>query len=128
MPPENHQVGSIGGTQLLEPLEFGGVPFSVGERRILDCQHGVQYYKPKKGLGKRNRLQGTRKIGCKAHIVLREYILYPDYSIAKSYDSKRQERLAKEEQLKILRADLDTREKVKSESRYCFTTYRGSSS
>ena len=90
----------------------------MGERRILDCQHGVQYYKPKKGLGKRNRLQGTRKIGCKAHIILREYILYPDYNVAKSYDSKRQERLAKEEQLKKLRADLEIGETVQSESRY----------
>ena len=90
----------------------------MGERRILDCQHGVQYYKHKKGLGKRNRLQGTRKIGCKAHIILREYILYPDYNITKSYDSKRQERLAKEEQLKKLRADLKTGEKVQLESRY----------
>ena len=90
----------------------------MGERRILDCQHGVQYYKPKKVLGKRNRLQGTRKIGCKAHIILREYILYPDYKVANSYDSKRQERLAKEERLKQLRADLDTEGKVQSESRY----------
>ena len=100
MPPENHQVGSTGGTQLLVPLLTLMVflAFSVGERRILDCQHGVQYYKPKKGLGKCN--QGTRKIGCKAHIVLREYILYPDYNVANSYDSKCQVRLAKEEQLK----------------------------
>ena len=90
----------------------------MGERRILDCQHGVQYYKPKKVLGKRNRLQGTRKIGCKAHIILREYILYPDYKVANSYDSKHQERLAKEERLKQLRADLDTEGKVQSESRY----------
>ena len=80
--------------------DFEGVPFSVGERRILDCQRGVQYYKPKTGLGKRNRPQGTRKIGCKAHIILREYILCPDNNVANSYDSKRQERLAKEEQLK----------------------------
>lgn len=90
----------------------------MGERRTLDCQHGVQYYKPKKGLGKRNHLQGTRKLGCKAHIILRKYIFYPHYNIANSYDSKHQERLAKEEQLKKLRADIDIGEKVQSESRY----------
>ena len=84
----------------------------------MDCQHGVQYYKPKKCLGKRNRLQGTRKIGCKAHIILREYIPYPEYKVDKSYDSKRQERLAKEERLKQLRADLNTGVKVQTECRY----------
>lgn len=88
------------------------------ERRLLDCQHGVQYYRGRKCLGKRNRLQGTRKIGCKAHIVLREYILYPDYKVAYSYNSKRQERLEKEKMLKQLRANLDLRGKVQSESKY----------
>ena len=39
-------------------------------------------------------------------------MLYPDYSVAISYKSKHQERLAKEEQLNKLRADL------KLETRY----------
>ena len=90
----------------------------MGERRILDCQYGVQYHKPRKGLGKRNCLQGTRKIGCQAHIIVREYVLYPDYKVAKYYNSKSQERFAKEEQLNKLRADLTIGDKVQSESRY----------
>lgn len=60
-------------------IEFDSVPFSVGEKRTLDCQHGDEYFKPKKALGKRVRLQGSRKMGCKAHITLHQYVLYPDY-------------------------------------------------
>ena len=62
-------------------VEFDEVPLSVGEKRVLDCQHGVEYYKQRKRMGKCTRLQGTRKIGCNAHIVCRQYILYPDYGI-----------------------------------------------
>ena len=87
-------------------VQFEGVPFSVGEKRIMDCQHGKQYYKLRQTTNKRVCLQGTRKMGCKAHIIQRQYILYPEFAIAKSYESKRQERLAKEVRLKQLRDHL----------------------
>ena len=72
----------------------------------MDCQYGHQYYKSRQTLNKRVRLQGTRKMGCKAHIVQRQYILYPEFSVATTYDSKRKERLAKEECLNQLRAHI----------------------
>ena len=50
-------------------VQFDGVPFSIGEKRTMDCQYGQQYYKPRTTLNKRVRLQGTRKMGCKAHII-----------------------------------------------------------
>ena len=110
MLPENHQVGSTARTQLLAPLLTSKVFHFLWVKEefwIVSMVYNTGgYYKPKKGLSKHNRLQSTRKIGCKAHIILREYILYPDYNTANSYDSKHQERLAKEEQLKRLRADL----------------------
>ena len=76
------------------------------------------YYKPKQTSNKRLRLQGTRKMGCTAHIILRQYILYPEYGIEKSCESKRQERLAKEDKLKQLRAHLQEKRAVKMKSMY----------
>ena len=62
-------------------LEFDGVPFSVGDVRILDCQFGEKYYKQNKPLGKRLWLQGTRKLGCGAHIQTKSFVLYPEYAV-----------------------------------------------
>ena len=58
-------------------LEFNGVPFSVGDVRILDCQFGEKYCKQNKPLGKQLWLQGTRKLGCGAHIQTKSFVLYP---------------------------------------------------
>lgn len=84
----------------------------------MDCQHGNQYYKSRKSLNKRVRLQGSRKMGCKAHIVQRQYILYPEFAVSSSYESKRQERLAKEESLKQLRLLIENKKPVKTKSIY----------
>ena len=54
---------------------------SVGGKRIMDCQYGTYYYKPKQTSNKRLHLQDTRKMGCTAHIILRQYIVYPEYGI-----------------------------------------------
>ena len=43
-------------------------PFSVNETRMLDCQFGQKYYKQKPKQGKKMWLQGTRNMGCMAHI------------------------------------------------------------
>lgn len=102
-------------------IEFDGVPFSVGEKRTLDCQHGNEYRKRQKLTGVRNRLQGTRKIGCHAHIVCKQYILYPDFAIPKkeTFHVKRKERLMKEDGLKQLRKDLEfCYDKVKTLIKY----------
>ena len=102
-------------------MEFDNVPFCIGEKRVLDCQHGSEYYKQRKPMGKRTRLQGTRKIGCNAHIIIcRQYILYPDYGIPKKESlSKKKERQRKQESLKELRRDLTlTPQNVKTEIKY----------
>ena len=67
---------SVGGTT----VEFNGVPFSIGGKRTMDCQYGHQYYKQRVASNKRVRLQGTRKVGCTAHITQREYTLYPEFN------------------------------------------------
>ena len=59
-------------------------------------------------------------MGCKAHITLRQYILYPDYAIAKTcvFKSKNQERVAKQRQLSQLRADLQSKSPVPEVVKY----------
>ena len=54
-------------------LKFDGVPFSIDDVRTLDCQFGEKYYKQKKPLGKRLWLQGTRKLGCAAHVQIKSF-------------------------------------------------------
>ena len=78
-------------------VQFEGVPFSVGEKRIMDCQHGELYYKPRKSTTKHPRscLQSTRKIGCTAQITNCQYTLYPEYSVLGFFESKQKEQLAK---------------------------------
>ena len=58
----------------------------MSDIRKLDCQFGIQYFKEKgsKDKLKRTVLQGTRKIGCTAHIVVRSITLYTDFQIPKT--------------------------------------------
>lgn len=67
-----------------EVVEFDNTPFIVSQIRKLDCQFGSHYYKEKRNdRSKRTCLQGTRKIGCKAHITVHVITLYPDFCITK---------------------------------------------
>ena len=54
--------------------------------RKLDCQFGHHYYKEhqEKPDHSRVQLQGSRKIGCKAHIIVRTVTLYPDFKLLES--------------------------------------------
>ena len=82
------------------------------------CQCGVQYYKPKTGLGKRNHLQGKRKIGCKAHIILREYILSTHTIMLLTHTiANAKKGLPKKSSWKNC-TDFEIAEKVQPESRY----------
>ena len=64
-----------------EGVSFEGVPFSVDKASVLDCQYEVHYWKEKKNKEKRLKLQGSRKIGCHAHIQTHTYTLYSDFQI-----------------------------------------------
>ena len=59
-------------------------------------------------------------MGCKAHITLHQYILYPDYAVPKchAFESKNQQRLAKQQQLKQLRADLKSKSSITTVIKY----------
>ena len=62
-------------------IQFGAIPFTLGEKRLLDCQYGVYYKKPKSNSSNQVYLQGTRKKGCPAHIEITQSDLYPEYSV-----------------------------------------------
>ena len=55
-------------------IEFGGIPFRPIQTRRYDCH----YYKKRERKSTRLCLQSTRKIGCPAHMVVKEYHLYPN--------------------------------------------------
>ena len=51
------------------------------EVRKLHCQFGQHYYKEKKATSDFMKLQGTRKIGCPAHLNIHTIQLFPDFKI-----------------------------------------------
>ena len=101
-----HTVGS-------HVIQFENTPFSLGEKRTLHCQYGVQYYKSKPHTSGRVHLQGTRKKGCLAHIEIIEFNLYPQYSVKSMIYpalSQKKVRSIREDSLKTLRKALSSNE------------------
>ena len=79
--PKLYWTKSEGGRE----VSFDGMPFSVDKVSLLDCQYGEHYWKEKKekeNKKKRLKLQGSRKIGCHAHIRTHTYTLYPDFQLS----------------------------------------------
>ena len=92
-------------------INFDDTPFTIDKHTVLDCQYGQHYFKKKESKHARLRLQGTRKIGCCAHIEITQYTLYPDYQVTKQEKeglSPWKVRLLRENKLRELRKELDT--------------------
>ena len=103
--------------------EFGNTPFRLLERRTLDCQFGKQYYKDKPRRSSRAMVQGTHKLGCPAHIEIKVYEVFPEYSISESVitqNSKRALRMLKEEKMTHLNTALSMKDNVKSVKKYLY--------
>ena len=61
---------------------------SASVKSILDCQYSHHYYKSKSHSSNKEYLQRSRKKkGCKVHINIVEFNLYPEYSIKQSISS-----------------------------------------
>ncbi len=60
-------------------MQLDNTPFTIVETRRLECQFGPHYYKEKPQKSTRLKLQGSRKIGCHAHIVVKKCTVYPEY-------------------------------------------------
>ena len=56
-------------------------PFSIVENKRFNCQFGHHYHKEKPQKSSRVRIQGSRKMGCLAHITIKKCTLYTDYSL-----------------------------------------------
>jgi hypothetical protein len=61
-------------------VEFNTTPFRLIEKKTLDCQFGKQYYKDKPRKSTRTMIQGSRKLGCPAHITIKVYEIFPEHS------------------------------------------------
>ena len=97
-------------------INFNDIPFSVNEMKVLDCQFGGKYYKEKSKQGKKVWLQGTRKMGCMAHIEVKGFTLYPEYGINQCEKvglSKWKVQCLKEDKLKELNKMLRAKNPVK---------------
>ena len=62
---------------ICKTIQFHGIPFSVVERKLLDCQFRTNYLKQKSVQGKCLWLQGMQKFGCKAHVAVKAFSLCP---------------------------------------------------
>ena len=60
---------------------FDNTPFLVDHEVTMDCQYGPHYWKDKETKMKRLQLQGSRKLGCHAHIKIHYYTVYSDYQV-----------------------------------------------
>ena len=60
-------------------MEKNNTPFSIVETKQLDCHFGPHYYHERKPKSHRVCLQGTRKIGCNAHIIIKKCKLFPEF-------------------------------------------------
>ena len=77
-------------------------PLSIVETRKLDREFGPHYYNDRPQKSKRVYLQGTRKIGCHAHIVLKMCIFYPQYELQEQQRARTQ----KQRKMKALKYKL----------------------
>ena len=62
-------------------MKRNDTPFSIVESRMLECQFGPQYYKETHSKSSRVKVQGTCKVGCHAHIVIKNCVFYPSYKV-----------------------------------------------
>ena len=85
----------------------------------MHCQFGDHYFKKKERKSSRVCIQGTRKIGCQAHVEIREYILYPEYSVNVTKKlSAWKRRTIRESKLEELQMSLKTGKEVKVGRKY----------
>lgn len=109
------------GGQKSQDIEFDGIPFRPIKTQTYDCQHGKQYYKQRERKTKHLCLQSTKKMGCPAHMTVKEYHLYLDYRITEENKSLKVHELRqvkKERHAAINEALMSKESELKTEQRY----------
>ena len=84
------------------------------------CQFGKHYFKPKDTkTSARTRLQGTRKIGCLAHIHIHSITLYPSFALSNAASlGARQLKRRRAEQLSKLKTALASDAALQTQSKF----------
>lgn len=85
-------------------MHLNNTPFCVLESKRLECHYGPHYYKERPQKSHRLQLQGSRKIGCNAHIMIKKCATYPQYKA--SATRKTGIRMVKEKLMKDLKQKL----------------------
>ena len=85
-------------------MHLDNVPFDIVETKRLECQFGPLYYKERKQNTHQVKLQGTRKMGCHAHIAIKQCTVYPQYKAKPSTGTSL--RTARENEMKRLKSAL----------------------
>ena len=88
-------------------MKADNTPFSIHHTRRLECQFGPHYYKEKTPKGARVHLQGSRKIGCNSHIVVKRCTLYQQYKTTDDELQQSSIRTLKEKKMNLLKDKLD---------------------
>ena len=57
-------------------------------------------------MGKKVCLQGSRKVGCPAHIIIKQFILYPEFQITDDEKKQLAVRTLREKKMQALRSQL----------------------
>ena len=100
---------------------FDNTPFEVVRKETRECQFGPHYFKKRERKSNRMYIQGTRKMGCCAHIKICEYRLYPEYALP-AVEGKplksRQLRELRENNLHALKQALEAEKPVNYMSKY----------
>ena len=78
----------------------------VFSTKTFDCQFGPWYYKEMPHKGSRINVQSSRKIGCQAHIAIKQCVLYPEYKVA-HHEKKTCIRTLKKRLMQGLKQELD---------------------
>ena len=101
-------------------ITFNGIPFIASSIRKQHCQFGQQYFKERTATSGRTHLQGTRKIGCPAHIHVHELTLFPSFAVESGICSLGSRKLKemKTKKIKELKESLAMGKKVYTETRY----------
>ena len=79
-------------------MEYRSAQYKPGRMTVMT--HGNHYYKQREKKSKQLCLQSTKKIGCPAHMVVKEYHLYPDYQL-----TEKERHSMKELQIKALKKE-----------------------
>ena len=80
--------------------------FPLLKTRRLDCQFGQRYYKEKAQKSTRLKLQGSRKLGCHAHIQVKKCIVYPEYKVTEEELKQLSLRTLKVKKMNALKLEL----------------------